>query len=439
MIMHTEPPARIASDPELLTETIFTWQAPPLKLGLGATAEIGADLRRLGVHSVLVITDPVVARLGLPDRVARLIETVGIDATVVARVRVEPSDHSCEELARELSGTAADGFVAVGGGSTIDTAKVLNLLLTYPQVRLREYLNKPIGDAHPVPGPLRPLVAVPTTAGSGSECTAMIALDIVSERTKTGIADRRITPSLALVDPLNTVTMPPAVTAASGYDVLTHACESYTARPFDRRPRCLSPDARPIYVGANPISDVWAEQALALCGRYFVRAVVNPYDLEAREGMSRAATFVGVGFGNAGTHVPHACAYPLASQVTGYRPRDYGIDRPFLPHGEAVVATAAAAFEFTYPTAPERHLRAAELLGADVRGATPGNGHDMLPQVITSLIDATGGPRGIGAFGYDAKDVRGLVEGAMKQQRLLSCCPRDVCDSDLARILHRSL
>ncbi len=423
----------------LAHESVFTWQAPPLKIGLGATGEIGWELRRLGLRSVLLVTDPGLVRIGLPDRVRRLIEAEGIAVRMVDRVRIEPTDEGCVELAAELSDVDFDGFVAVGGGSSIDTAKALNLLLAYPDIGLREYLNRPIGDGRPVPGPLRPLVAIPTTAGSGSECTAMIALDIISERTKTGIADRYITPSLALIDPLNTLTLPPAVTAAGGYDVLTHACESYTARPYDKRPRYASPGDRPIYVGANPISDVWTEQALALCGEYFVRAVVNPYDLEAREGMSRAAAFVGVGFGNAGTHIPHAGAYPIASLVTDYQPRDYVVDHAFVPHGEAVVATAPATFEFTYPTSPQRHLRAAELLGANLAGSSRRNGADVLPQILVELLGATSGPHGIDTFGYHAKDVPALVEGARKQQRLLSCCPREVSPEDLDRIFHASL
>src|SRR5205814_1741191 len=139
---------------------------------------------------------------------------------------------------------------------------------------LSRYLNRPVGDGMPVPGPCKPLVAIPTTAGTGSECTAMIALEVTAQRLKTGIADRRLQPSLAVVDPLNTLTAPAAVTAASGYDVLCHACESYTARPFDRRPPYATPQERPIYIGSNPISDLCAERSLELVGRYLRRAVL---------------------------------------------------------------------------------------------------------------------------------------------------------------------
>jgi hydroxyacid-oxoacid transhydrogenase len=420
-------------------ETIITWQVPGLRLGVGATREVGHELELLGLESVLIVTDPTVARLGQPERVRELIEARGITAKIVDGAQVEPTDRGCQALADSLAGVDVAGFVAVGGGSSIDTAKVLNLLLSHPGTTLLDYVNKPIGGGRRAPGPLKPLVAIPTTAGSGSECTAMVALGIVDEKVKTGIADRALTPALAIVDPLNTMTMPPAVTAAGGYDVLTHACESYTARAYDRRPRYSSPSARPIYIGANPISDIWAEQALRLLGQYFVRAVLNAHDLEARTAMSQAAVYAGMGFGNAGTHIPHASAYPIAGLVTDYQPRDYEVDHPMVPHGEAVVVTAPAAFEYTYDACPERHLRAAELLGASMSGITTRTGADVLPGVIADLVAATGGPRGVSAFGYSAADVPALVAGAAKQERLLVGCPRAVGTDQLERIFHAAM
>lgn len=432
--MEYQPKAR--GGVPLPNETIITWQAPPLRLGAGATDEIGYELGRLGVRSVLLVTDPTVVKTGLPDRVRALIEAEGIGVEMVDDAQVEPTDQSCQELARRLADTETDGFVAVGGGSSLDTAKVLNLLMSDPGVPLHAYLNKPIGEGRPVRGRLKPLVAVPTTAGSGSECTAMVALGVVELKVKTGIADRALTPSLAIVDPLNTLTMPPAVTASCGYDVLAHACESYTARAYDRRPRYRGAADRPVYIGANPISDIWAEQALRLIGEYFVRAVMNPDDLPARTAMAHAAVYAGMGFGNAGTHIPHASAYPIAGLVTGYRPRDYEVDHPMVPHGEAVIVTAPAAFRYTFPASPERHLRAAELLGATDKGNT---GADALPSAIAGLIAATGGPAGVAAFGYGVRDIPALVRGAAMQERLLACCPRAVTPVALTGIFEASM
>ncbi len=421
------------------TESVVTFEVPWLRVGPHATAEVGQQMRRLGIRSTLLVTDPTVAATGIPDRVRALVEAEGIDVTVTDAVHVEPTDRSCQDLADKLTGAGVSSFVAVGGGSTIDTAKVLNLLLSHPGIALREYINRPIGGGRPVPGPLMPLVAVPTTAGSGSECTAMVALGIVDLRVKTGIADRALTPVTAVVDPLNTVTVPPGVTAAGGYDVLTHACESYTTRPYNQRTRVSDPAQRPIYIGANPISDVWVEEALRLLGRYFVRAVRDPGDVAARTAMSQAALYAGMGFGNAGTHIPHACAYPIAGLVVDYRPQDAVTDHSLVPHGESVIATAPAAFRYTYSACPERHLRAAELLGASTAGISVQTGAELLPSTIARLVEATGGPRGLATFGYGDGDIPALVEGAAKQERLLTGSPRPVDRDDLARIFAASM
>jgi len=415
---------------------IIEFRTSGLMLGEHATREIGHVVRRLGVRTALVVTDPTVRRTGVPDRVRELLEAQGIGAEIIDAAEVEPTDAGCQALADKLAGREVECYVAVGGGSTIDTAKVLNLLLSHPGARLLDYVNAPIGAGRSVPGPLKPLIAVPTTAGSGSECTAMVALGIVDERVKTGIADRALAPTLAVIDPLNTVSVPAAVTAAGGYDVLTHACESYTTRPYDRRGGYRSPNDRPIYIGSNPISDIWVEEALRLLGQYFVRAVTNPDDLAARAGMSRAAVYAGMGFGNSGTHAPHACAYPIAGLVRDYRPRDYEVTHPMVPHGQAVVSTAPATFAHTYHALPERHLRAAELLGGAPAGTRP---RDALPTVLAELVAATGGPDGISVFGYRHADIPALVDGAVKQTRLLVGAPCRIGPDELAGIFEASL
>lgn len=433
-----QPPEAGQRAVALPNETVVTWQAPPVKFGLGATQEVGYELRRLGVSKALVVTDPNLASLGLPGRVSEMIEREGIETEVYDQAHVEPTDASFREALAALEGQEFDGYVGVGGGSAIDTAKAIDLFKTYP-ADLLHYLNRPIGAGAVVPGPLRPLVAVPTTAGTGSECTPVCVVDLLDLKVKAGISHAHLRPWMAVVDPLNTLTMPAAVTAATGYDVLTHALESYTAVQYDRRPRWPSPADRPAYIGSNPISDVWCEQALALLGRHLRRAVLNPDDLEARTAMSSAATFAGMGFGNAGVHIPHAVAYPIAGMVREYRPPGYRVHEAMVPHGQSVIVTAPASFEFTYPTAPERHLRAAELLGASLRGITAANGRDVLPATLVALVRDTAGPNGVAAFGYGDADVPGLVEGTMKQQRLLACCPRPVGPEDIARIVRASM
>ncbi len=181
---------------------------------------------------------------------------------------------------------------------------------------------------------------------------------------------------------------------------------------------------------------MWSEKALSLLSGAFRRAVRDGDDLQAREDMALAATFAGLGFGNAGVHIPHANAYPLAGRIRDFRPAGYPDDEPLLPHGMAVSLTAPEAFRFTFDASPERHLRAARLLAPEAAGPSDA---DLLPAVLIDLMRDIGIPDGIGAVGYSEADVPDLVDGAMKQQRLLATAPKDVTEDDLAGILIRSL
>src|SRR5207342_1391730 len=242
----------------------------------------------------------------------------------------------------------------------------VNLYTTYPPSDFLDYVNLPIGKGVPVPGPLKPLIAVPTTAGTGSETTGVSIFDLSRLHAKTGIASRRLKPTLGLLDPDNTRTMPPAVAASSGLDILSHAVESFTAMPYTERPRPDRPAVRPAYQGSNPISDVWSLQALRMVAAYITRAVDDPADDEARANMLLAASYAGVGFGNAGVHLPHGMSYPVSGHVKTYCAPGYTTDHPLVPHGISVILNAPAVFRFTASASPERHLQAAEALGADI-------------------------------------------------------------------------
>lgn len=421
----------------LPTETVLVMEVTPIKFGLGATEEIGYDLTRLGVKRALILTDRNLTALGLPDCLRSFIEAEGVSSELYDGVRIEPTDNSVEEAVRFAEGKGYDGFVALGGGSTIDTAKAANLLTSYP-APLTDYINRPIGKGVPVPGPLRPLIAVPTTAGTGSEATPVAVLHIPDLAVKTGISHRFLRPALGIIDPLNTVTTPPEVTAACGMDILTHALESYTTRPFDARGK-HHPAERPAYIGSNPVSDLWCEKAIEYVGRYLRRVVLNGHDLEARTYMALAATYAGIGFGNAGVHIPHSIAYPIAGMVREYLPPGYGAAEPLVPHGVSVIVTAPAGFRFTYPASPEKHLRAAQMLGVRTEGVSLAEGADVLPRAIIALMRDTGIPNGVGALGYGERDIPGLVEGTLKQQRLLAGSPRPVGALELARIIRDAL
>lgn len=417
-------------------EQIFTYGAPDLKFGPGAADEIGSDLARLRVRRALVFTDPGVAATGWPERIAETIARCGIATEVYAEVHIEPTDRSLNQAAAAARASGPwDAFVAVGGGSTIDTAKAVNLLSTNPG-ELADYLNQPIGRGRAPSEPLRPLIAVPTTTGTGAESTTVCVLDVLALQLKTGISHARLRPTLAVVDPRLTMSQPPLVTACTGMDILCHALESYTAKPYVEFAR-KAPEARVPYCGANPVSDMWSERALQLLAGALRPAARDGADVAARTSMALAATFAGMGFGNAGVHIPHANAYPLAGRVRDYRPPGYPADEPLIPHGMAVALTAAEAFRFTFPAAPERHLRAARLLGP---GAEPAaDPVEQLPAAVLALMRDIGMPNGIAEVGYRAEDVADLAGGALQQQRLLSIAPRPASADDLARIFTGSL
>ena len=421
-----------------MKESVFTYAAPALKFGAGASAEVGHDLASYGVKRVLLVTDHGVMETGHPTRIAEQVWQHGIETVIFDRARVEPTDESLGEaiaFARDAQSTGRrfGAVVAIGGGSSIDTAKAVNLLLTNPG-ELLDYINAPVGKAQAPVQPLLPLVAIPTTTGTGSESTTVCVLDVLALKVKTGISHAALRPRLAIVDPTLTLTQPTMVTAASGMDIVCHALESYTARwyaDFDAK----RPEQRVPYCGANPIADMWAEKALSLLAGAFRRAVAKGEDTAAREQMAMAATFAGLGFGNAGVHIPHANAYPIAGRVRDFVPEGYPEGEPIVPHGMAVSLTAPAAFRFTFDAAPERHLRAARILAPDATG----DGPELLPGVLTALMRDIGIPNGLAEVGYGAADVGDLVAGATQQQRLLATSPKAPTDEDLAQVFVASM
>ena len=416
-------------------ETIFTMEATPVKFGRGSCTEAGWELARLGVRRAMLVTDPGVAALGHPEQVKRLIEAEGIEVLLYDRARVEPTIESFQDAVDFALEHEVDGFVSVGGGSSIDTAKAADLVSTHP-APVMDYVNPPVGKGKKPPSPIRPHLAIPTTSGTGSEATTVAVLDIPDLRVKTGISHRYLRPTQAIVDPDLSRSLPPEVTSSTGLDVVCHAAESYLSKPFGTRARPDSPDDRPPYQGSNPVADVWSGKALEFGGRYLRRAVADGDDVEARGFMMLAATMAGVGFGSAGVHIPHACAYPIASLRHEYQPAGYPDDHPFVPHGHSVIVTSPAAFRFTYDAMPERHVHVAGLLA---QAPVEDPGPDTLPDVLRALMRDVGAPAGVAAFGYTEDDVPALVEGALKQQRLLAVAPKEVTDGDLRHIINASM
>jgi hydroxyacid-oxoacid transhydrogenase len=423
------------ASPDGNRETIFTVEATPIKFGPGAAEDAGWELKRMGVKRAMVVSDPGVRGSGITDRITELIEAEGIDTEVFDRAHVEPTAESLQEAADFAVDGDFDGFVGVGGGSSMDTAKVADLVSTHP-APIMDYVNPPVGGGKKPPSSLRPLLAIPTTSGTGSEATTVAVLDVPEQKIKTGISHRYLRPAQGIVDPLLTRELPSEVTSSCGLDVICHAAESFISRPYFKRDRPASPDERPPYQGANPVSDLWSERALEYGGKYLRRAVADGEDTEARGAMMLGATLAGIGFGSAGVHIPHSIAYPVASLKHEYRPPGYKVDHAFVPHGWSVIVSSPAAFRYTYPADPERHRRVAELLADE---PIPEADENTLPDVLTRLMRDVGAPSGIRELGYDEDDVEAIVEGALKQQRLLVISPREAGPTELAGIVRDSM
>ena len=419
-------------------ETAFTIDTSSIKYGPGVTREVGHDMRRLGAQRVMVLTDAQLAQGAAVATAVAALKAAGIDAVLFDQVRVEPTSSSFLQAIEFASRGKFDGYLAVGGGSVIDTAKAANLYATYP-ADLLAYVNPPIGRGEPVPGPLQPLIAVPTTAGTGSETTGVAIFDFTEMHAKTGIAHRALRPNLGILDPDNTRTLPKLVAASSGLDVLSHALESLTALPYNQRAAPAAPELRPAYQGANPISDIWCGKAIQMVAANIVRAIQDPDDGEARSQMLLAAAYAGIGFGNAGVHLPHGMSYPVSGMVRAYNPAGYPADHPIIPHGMSVILNAPAVFRFTAPANPQRHLLGAQLMGVDISAVAEADAGAVLATAIIALMQQTGVPNGLGAIGFTKADIPKLVEGTLPQHRVTKLSPRPATAADLQTLFEDAL
>ncbi|XP_027433190.2 hydroxyacid-oxoacid transhydrogenase, mitochondrial isoform X2 [Zalophus californianus] len=447
------------------TDYAFEMAVSNIRYGAGVTKEVGMDLKNMGAKNVCLMTDKNLSQLPPVQMVMDSLVKNGINFKVYDNVRVEPTDRSFMEAIEFVKRGAFDAYVAVGGGSTMDTYKAANLYASSPHSDFLDYVNAPIGKGKPVSVPLKPLIAVPTTSGTGSETTGVAIFDYEHLKVKTGIASRAIKPTLGLIDPMHTLHMPDQVVANSGFDVLCHALESYTALPYHMRSPCPSnPITRPAYQGSNPISDIWAVHALRIVAKYLKRAVRNPDDLEARSNMHLASAFAGIGFGNAGVHLCHGMSYPISGLVKTYKAKDYNVDHPLVPHGLSVVLTSPAVFTFTAQMSPERHLETAEILGreklkrkrhyallapavgrgyfregADTRTARIPDAGPILADTLRKFLFDLDVDDGLAAIGYSRADIPALVKGTLPQERVTKLAPRPQSEEDLSDLFEASM
>ncbi|GFN99661.1 hypothetical protein PoB_002616700 [Plakobranchus ocellatus] len=444
-------------------EYAFEMACSNIRYGPGVTKEVGMDVKNMGGKNVCVMTDGNLSKLPPVKTTLESLDKYGVNYKLYDKCRVEPSDQSLQDAIDFSKKHQFDLFVAVGGGSVMDTCKAANLFSSKPDAVLLDFVNAPIGKGLPVKHPVKPLIAIATTAGTGSETTGTAVFDFKDMRAKTGISNRSIRPTLGILDPLHLVTMPERVAAYSGVDVLCHAIESYTVMPYNERQGQEDPSYRPAYQGNNPISDIWSLHALEVTAKYIKRcvynaddtearsamllascaagigAVYNSDDLEARANMCLASCVAGIGFGNAGVHLCHGMSYPISGLVKSYKSEDYTSEHPLVPHGLSVVITAPAVFEFTAPACPERHLRAAEALGYDTRNAKKEDAGKILQEVLLGIMDSIGVPDGLRSLGYSEADIPDLVKGTLPQHRVTKLSPRPAGPDELSELLTKSM
>ncbi|XP_048363930.1 hydroxyacid-oxoacid transhydrogenase, mitochondrial isoform X1 [Sphaerodactylus townsendi] len=422
------------------TDYAFEMAVSNIRYGEGVTKEVGMDLQNMGARNVCVMTDQNLRQLPPMKAVLDSLTKNGIVFKIYDKVRVEPTDQSFMDAIEFAKKGKFDSYIALGGGSVIDTCKCANLYASSPESEFLDHVNAPIGKGKPVTVALKPLIAVPTTAGTGSETTGVAIFDYKELKVKTGIASRAIKPHLGLVDSSHTMHMPERVTANSGFDVLCHALESYTALPYHKRSPCPSnPVHRPAYQGSNPISDVWAIHALQIVAKYLKRAIKDPEDQEARANMHLASTFAGIGFGNAGVHLCHGMSYPISGLVKNYKAKDYHVDHSLVPHGLSVVLTSPAVFTFTAPMCPERHLEAAQIMGANISTARMKDAGFVLADTLRKFLFDLNVDNGLAALGYSKADIPSLVKGTLPQERVTKLSPRPQTEEELSALFEASM
>ena len=413
----------------------LTVAMPRLSFGRGSLDELGARAAWRGWRRAALFTDPGLESGPLVARARASLAAAGVETTTFSEIRVEPDDASVARGARFLveagAGTGADaaqgaldGVVSVGGGSVMDAAKAASVVAAHGG-EIGDYFAPPAGRGRSIPGPVLPHIACPTTAGTGSECTSISVIRIAALDCKFVVASPYLLPVDAIVDPSCLDSLPASVVASTGFDLLSHALECWTAKSHSRHAPVENPAARQYIQGGNPFSDLVAREAMEIVGACLVRGVADAADAEARDALMWGASLAGIAFGNSGTHLPHAMSYGVTHLMAGVRTEGYDVAAPFVPHGISVIVGAPSIFRYTAEGAPKRHLEAAGFLGADAQGATPDEAGEVLANRLVALMRDTGVPNGLSGIGFDASSVRALARSAARQTRAIANAPRE--------------
>ena len=412
----------------------FTIASPRVTFGRGCLNEAGARARGLGMSRVGVFTDPLIRDSAYFATVMDSLRASGLDSDVFDEITIEADDASVVRGAAFIADGNFDGVVSVGGGSVMDTAKAAMLYGLHPVSDFLDYFAPPLGAGKPIPPGLLPHLACPTTSGTGSECTSISVLRINELKTKFVLANPALMAQQALIDPACCASLPPMVVASTGFDLLCHALECYTARAYTRWDKIDDPMKRPLIQGANPWSDLAARKALEIVGEYLDRGVNDADDLEARDQLMWGASLAGMAFGNSGTHLGHALSYGVTHLMQDITTDGYAVQSPFVPHGISVAVSAPAIFRYTAEAAPERHFEAAAYLQSDLKGAAAADSGEALATRLIELMRKTGVPNGLSGVGFAPADVPALAASSARQIRAIANSPRETNLVDIENI-----
>lgn len=398
-----------------------TWTfhtATQLLFGRDAVKQLGEVAGRLHAKRVFVVTDSILAKVGLVDQIRGPLTQAGVTVEVFEGGVPEPPVEVASACIEKARAFRPDVLLGLGGGSNMDLAKIAAVVLKYGGQPL-DYM----GDDK-VPGPIFPLICVPTTAGTGSEVSAASVLLDTAKAMKVGILSNYLRPTVALVDPLLTLSCPPKVTADSGIDALTHAIEAYTA--VDNEDFPLPEGERSTYQGRHPMGDMLAEKAIALVGKYLRRACTNGKDLEAREGMALGATLAGMAFSNVGVAVVHALEYPLGAAIHCSHGAGNGLLLPYV-------------MRFNLSARVPHFARIAELLGEDLPGVPQDELAERSIAAVEDLKRDIGIPERLSDLGVKPEQLAGWAEKAFAVKRILRVNPRPVTQQDLEEIFRSAM
>lgn len=417
----------------------FTVAIPKLTFGRGCLSEVGVRAAARGMTRIALFTDPFLQDGPYVAIVQQSLREAGLEFEIFSEIRIEADDSSVENGARFIAEGDFNAMVSVGGGSVMDTAKAAMVYGLYPTDDFLDYFPPPLGAGKPIPGALLPHLACPTTSGTGSECTSLSVIRINDLNTKFVLGNPLLLPDEALVDPACCDSLPGNIVASTGFDLLSHAIECYTSKAYTRWAKVDDPLQRPYVQGANPWSDLAATRALELAGEFLERGVNDAGDSEARDQLMWGATLAGMAFGNSGTHLPHALSYGVTHLMQDITTADYSVASPFIPHGISVIASAPAIFRYTAAGAPERHLEAANSLGANAWDAGPDEAGEVVAGRIIELMKKTGMPNGLGDLGFSEADVKPLAASSVRQIRPIANAPRETNLQDIENIYAAAL